>query len=78
MDDANVARFGKVIEQFARDVQFIVVTHNKGTMEAADCLHGVTMEEPGVSKLVSVKLAEEEKSGNGQVQAVLEAEPADD
>ena len=78
LDDANVARFVKVIEQFARDVQFIVVTHNKGTMEAADCLHGVTMEEPGVSKLVSVKLAEEEKSGNGQVQAVLEAEPADD
>jgi len=78
LDDANVTRFVKVIKQFARDVQFIVVTHNKGTMEAADCLHGVTMEEPGVSKLVSVKLAEEEKSGNGQVQAVLEVEPADD
>jgi len=78
LDDANVNRFIKVIQEFSKDTQFIVVTHNKGTMEAADCLHGVTMEEPGVSKLVSVKLASDGESGNGQLEAVLEVEPADD
>ena len=56
LDDANIGRFGKVIRQFSKGTQFIVVTHNKRTMAAADCLYGVTMEEPGVSKLVSVRL----------------------
>ena len=56
LDDANIDRFVRVLGKFAEGTQFIVVTHNKRTMEAADCLHGITMEEPGVSKLVSVKL----------------------
>ena len=56
LDDANIKRFSKVLEQFAKDTQFIVVTHNKDTMKSAGSLFGVTMEEVGVSKIVSVKL----------------------
>lgn len=55
LDDVNVRKFTRVLRQFAHDTQFIVVTHNKLTMEAADYLYGVTMEKKGVSKLVSVK-----------------------
>jgi chromosome segregation protein len=54
LDDANVARFTQLISELSRDTQFIVITHNKRTMEIARTLYGVTMEEPGVSKLVSV------------------------
>ena len=56
LDDANIERFIKVIRKFSDRTQFVIVTHNKRTMEASDCLHGVTMEEPGVSQLVSVRL----------------------
>ncbi|MGH7563662.1 MAG: hypothetical protein ACREK5_04475, partial [Gemmatimonadota bacterium] len=56
LDDANVGRFLKMIRHFSQDTQFVVITHNKRTMEAADYLYGVTMEEPGVSSLVSVSL----------------------
>jgi chromosome segregation protein len=55
LDDANVDRFVQLLREFAVNTQFIVVTHNKKTMEVADYLYGVTMEEPGVSKLVSVR-----------------------
>jgi len=55
LDDANIDRFVLLLKQFSQNTQFIVVTHNKKTMEVADCLYGVTMEEPGVSKLVSVR-----------------------
>jgi chromosome segregation protein len=55
LDDANVDRFVLLLREFSQKTQFIVVTHNKKTMEVADCLYGVTMEEPGVSKLVSVR-----------------------
>ena len=55
LDDVNIQKFKKVLNQFAQETQFIVVTHNKLTMEAADYLYGVTMEKKGVSKLVSVK-----------------------
>ena len=58
LDDANVRRFANYLRHFAHDVQFIVITHRKGTMEGADVLYGVTMQEQGVSKLVSVKLTE--------------------
>ena len=55
LDEVNVGRFsGKVIEM-SRETQFLVITHNKRTMEAARALYGVTMQEPGISKLVSVK-----------------------
>lgn len=58
LDEANVARFGKYLSRFEDDTQFIVITHRKGTMEAADVLYGVTMQESGVSKIVSVRLEE--------------------
>jgi chromosome segregation protein len=55
LDDANVERFKNVVSEFARDTQFIIITHNKQTMALADIIYGVTMEESGVSRLVSVK-----------------------
>ena len=54
LDDANVVRYCEVVRQMSEHVQFIVVTHNKVTMELAHQLNGVTMQEPGVSRLVSV------------------------
>ncbi len=55
LDDINIGRFTEALKQFSKNTQFIVVTHNKRTMEAAETLYGVTMEEEGVSKIVSVK-----------------------
>ena len=62
LDDANVERFAKYLQKFSRDTQFIVITHRKPTMELADSLYGVTMEEKGVSKMVSVKLSDAVKN----------------
>lgn len=56
LDDANVARFAKMVREYASNTQFIIITHNKLSMEAADLLYGVTMEEPGVSRVVSLQL----------------------
>lgn len=56
LDDANVVRFSEYLKHFSDKTQFIVITHRKGTMESVDSLYGVTMEENGVSKLLSVKL----------------------
>jgi chromosome segregation protein len=56
LDDANVERFVTVVREMAATSQFIVITHNKRTMEAADILYGVTMEEEGVSKVISVRM----------------------
>lgn len=56
LDEANVVRFGRFLQEFAKKTQFIVVTHRKGTMEAANALYGVTVEESGVSKILSVRL----------------------
>jgi len=58
LDEANVERFAKYLKNFSKDTQFIVITHKKVTMELCDALHGVTMEEKGVSKTVSVKFAD--------------------
>lgn len=60
LDEANVKRFGDYLNRFDKDSQFIVVTHRKGTMAAADSIYGVTMQESGVSKVISVKLKEAE------------------
>ncbi|GFZ83685.1 chromosome partition protein Smc [Paenibacillus marchantiophytorum] len=60
LDEANVSRFAEYLREFSEMTQFIVVTHRKGTMEEADVLYGVTMQEGGVSKLVSVRLEDEE------------------
>ncbi len=56
LDDANINRFVGMLRRFSDRTQFIVITHNKKTMEAGDCLYGITMQEPGVSKVVSVKI----------------------
>lgn len=56
LDEANVQRFARFLHQYANETQFIVITHRKGTMEEADVLYGVTMQESGVSRLVSVRL----------------------
>ena len=61
LDEANVGRFSKLVEEMSQTVQFIFVSHNKVTMEHARQLAGVTMREPGVSRLVSVDLAEAAK-----------------
>ncbi len=55
LDDVNITRFTEALKQFSEKTQFIIVTHNKRTMEAAETMYGVTMEEEGISKLVSVK-----------------------
>ena len=62
LDEANVKRFGDYLNRFDKDSQFIVVTHRKGTMAAADSIYGVTMQESGVSKIVSVKLKDMEET----------------
>jgi chromosome segregation protein len=58
LDDANVTRFANFLKLYAEGTQFLIITHRKGTMEAADNLYGVTMEEQGISKLVSVKFVD--------------------
>lgn len=56
LDDINVYRFADYLKKFANKTQFLVITHRKGTMQAADTVYGVTMEENGISKLLSMKL----------------------
>ena len=60
LDDANVGRFTRLLEEFKHDTQFLVITHNPRTMQAADSVYGVTMQEPGVSTIVGVRLGEKE------------------
>lgn len=59
LDDSNIERFVSLLQELKALSQFVIITHNKRTMEAADLLYGITMEEPGISKLVSVRLAED-------------------
>ena len=79
LDDANVSRFLKMIRHFSEETQFVIITHNKRTMAEADYLYGITMEEPGVSSLVSVALdspEEPSESAAGPTRAT-EEEPAE-
>ena len=62
LDDANVYRFADYIRNYSENTQFIVVTHRRGTMEEADILYGVTMQEKGVTTVLSVDLEEAEKT----------------
>jgi chromosome segregation protein len=56
LDEANVGRFTRMLRDLTPETQFILITHNRRSMEAADLLYGITMEEPGVSKVVSMSL----------------------
>ena len=64
LDEANVERFNSVLQEFLARTQFVVITHSKRTMACADILYGVTMEEPGVSKRVSVRFEESVRTPN--------------
>jgi chromosome segregation protein len=66
LDEANTLRFAAILEELAKLTQFIVVTHNRATMEKADVLYGVTMGDDGVSNLLSVKLEEIKKNGTSR------------
>ena len=61
LDDVNVYRFADYLRKFAKESQFLVITHRKGTMEVADTVYGITMEEKGISKLLSMKLSQAKK-----------------
>jgi chromosome segregation protein len=80
LDDANIARFVRLLKSFTDKTQFIVITHNKKTMEAADYLYGVTMEEPGVSKMISVHIGEVDRfrEKNGSQGGAVVAEPTEE
>ncbi|MBR3654693.1 MAG: chromosome segregation protein SMC [Elusimicrobia bacterium] len=66
-DDANVGRYNNIIREFAQKTQFMVVTHNKRTMEMADSLYGVTMEQQGVSKIISVRMNKDSEKEIDQI-----------
>jgi chromosome segregation protein len=66
LDEANIGRFTEVVKRTTAQSQFLVITHNKSTMEAADHLYGVTMTEPGISRVVSVRLSEEPRAQAAQ------------
>ncbi len=69
LDEANVERFVNLLKEFTKKTQFIVVTHNKRTMEAAQMLYGVTMEEHGVSKVLSLDLKNQSSAERQLVEA---------
>ena len=73
LDEANVERYVNLIKDFSKSTQFIVVTHNKRTMEAARMLYGITMEESGVSKVMSVNLADRNNAEENKKKEELEA-----
>jgi chromosome segregation protein len=77
LDDSNIGRYSNVLREFARQSQFIVITHNKGTMEAADVLYGVTMAEAGASKIIGMRLRDPAESAGGQLVVPI-AEPAEE
>jgi chromosome segregation protein len=66
LDETNVGRFSKLIAEMSANTQFVVITHSKRTMAEADVIYGVTMQEPGVSKIVSVNLGKGNRSGEGR------------
>ena len=76
LDESNVMRFASVLKEFIRMSQFIIITHNKRTMELADIIYGITMQERGVSKIVSVKFLDERKKSKEKAEENSAGEPA--
>jgi chromosome segregation protein len=72
LDESNINRFVRVLQRFLAHSQFIIITHNKRTIGMADVLYGVTMEEHGVSKIVSVKFHKTDESGSEEAQTPSE------
>jgi chromosome segregation protein len=65
LDENNIGRFIRLLNEFKKDTQFVVITHNPRTIEAADWIYGVTMEEPGVSTIVGVRLEDALEKARG-------------
>ncbi|HVP38314.1 MAG TPA: chromosome segregation protein SMC [Candidatus Saccharimonadales bacterium] len=76
LDDANIDRFVALLRHFSRNTQFVVITHNKRTMEVCDVLYGVTMQEPGCSRMISVSFEKAAGDGNGNGSGAQAAAPA--
>lgn len=75
LDEANVDRFGRLLQEFTGTAQFIVITHNKKTIANADCMYGITMEESGISKIVSVKFSQNRAKETPAQEDTLPKEP---
>ena len=73
LDEANVTRFSKALRGLAEQTQFIVITHNRGTIEGADALYGVTIGDDAVSRVVSLRLPKAETNGDGPAELIAEA-----
>jgi chromosome segregation protein len=72
LDEANVDRFGRMLGEFAKTSQFIVITHNKKTIANANVMYGITMEQSGISKIVSVKFGDREQEEEREPEELVE------
>ena len=73
LDESNIGRFTELLKQFAQESQFIIITHNKRTVAAANAIYGVTMEERGVSKTVSMRFNHERGEAEAEAENVADA-----